>query len=136
MRFGVKGKALAYKVNTEDVEAPHEFSHTIPFPAHMSKFMIKYDAVSKKYYSVATRIYNWDNLITRNLLSLLSSDDLYNWNVVTNLLDYRHESSEKVGFQYVDFEIEGDDIIFLCKGYSKNHCTKQHSLPKAESKHI
>jgi hypothetical protein len=77
--------------------------------------MIKYDEVSKKYYSVATRIYNWDNLITRNLLSLLVSDDLYNWKVATDLLDYRHESSEKVGFQYVDFEFDGDDIIYLCR---------------------
>jgi hypothetical protein len=115
MRFGVKGKAIAYEVDKNDPEAQLTFHRTFSFPAHMSKFMIKYDEVSKKYYSVATRIYNWDNLITRNLLSLLVSDDLYNWKVATDLLDYRHESSEKVGFQYVDFEFDGDDIIYLCR---------------------
>jgi hypothetical protein len=115
MRFGVKGKALAYEVDENNLDAPLKFSHTIPFPAHMSKFMIKYDEVSKKYYSVATRIYNWDNLITRNLLSLLVSDDLYNWRVATDLLDYRHTDPQKIGFQYVCFEIEGDDILFACR---------------------
>lgn len=115
MRFGVKGKAIAYEIDKNDPDAQLTFYRTIPFPAHMSKFMIKYDEVSKKYYSVATRIYNWDNLITRNLLSLLVSNDLYNWEVATDLIDCRHESSEKVGFQYVDFEFEGDDIIYLCR---------------------
>lgn len=115
MRFGVKGKALAYEINTQNPDAPLSFYRTIPFPAHMSKFMIKYDEVSKKYYSVATRIYDWNNLITRNLLSLMVSSDLYNWQVATDIFDYRHEDSQKVGFQYVDFEFDGDDIIFLCR---------------------
>lgn len=120
MRFGVKGKALAYEVNTTNPEAQLTFYRTIPFPAHASKFMIKYDEVSKKYYSVATRIYDWERITTRNLLSLLVSTNLYDWEVVTDILDYRHEDAQKVGFQYADFEFDGDDIIFVCRTAMNN----------------
>ncbi len=116
MRFGnSKGLALAYSVDTENPHAMLEYSRCIEFPAHLSKFMIKYDAVSDKYYSIASRLYDKEKPSTRNLLSLMASDDLNKWEVVTDLLDYRHEDYEKVGFQYVDFEFEGDDIIYLCR---------------------
>jgi len=115
MRFGMWHKVLAYEVNTADPDAPLTYSHLIDFPAHFSKFMIKYDDVSGYYYSVATAAYNPDHPKTRNLLLLLRSSDLATWETVSTLLDYRHEDVTKVGFQYVDFEIEGDDLIFLCR---------------------
>lgn len=114
MRFGEYGYALAYEVNTENHDAPLKYSHLIPFKANFSKFMMKHDDISGKYYSVATRLYD-GNGNARNLLSLMVSDDLKNWNVACDLLDYRHCSQNDVGFQYVDFEFEGDDIIFLCR---------------------
>ena len=115
MRFGKWHKAIAYEVNTENPDAPLTYSHCIDFCANYSKFMIKYDEVSKRYYSVATRAYNAENIRTRNLLSLMSSPDLTHWDVVCDLHDHRHEDVTKVGFQYVDFEIEGDDILYLCR---------------------
>ncbi len=116
MRFGNdKGQALVYKVNAKNPETPLEYSRLINFPAHLSKFMIKYDEVSKKYYSVATRIYDKATPNARNLLSLVSSENLNDWTIVCDLLDGRDEDSAKVGFQYADFEFEGDDIIFLCR---------------------
>lgn len=116
MRFGNDfGKALVYKVNTDDHDAPLEYEKLINFPAHMSKFMIKYDDISKKYYSVATRIYDKTKLNARNLLSLLVSDDLDNWDVACDLMDRRDSNINDIGFQYADFEFEGDDIIFLCR---------------------
>ena len=45
----------------------------------------------------------------------MASSDLKSWRVVCDLIDRRYESIEKIGFQYVDFEIEGDDIIYLCR---------------------
>ena len=36
-------------------------------------------------------------------------------NDVCEIFDYRDQDVEKVGFQYVDFEFEGDDILFLCR---------------------
>lgn len=116
MRFGNdKGYALVYKVNCENHDAPLEYLKCINFPAHLSKFMIKYDTVSKKYYSVATRIYDKTKPNARNLLSFMVSDNLDDWNVICDLFDRRDCDADKVGFQYVDFEFDGDDIIYLCR---------------------
>lgn len=114
MRFGGDRCVLAYKVNTRDPEAALEYSHCIPFPANLSKFTIKYDTVSHKYYSIASRLHEIINT-KRNLLSLMASDDLEHWYVITDLLDYSDQDPEKIGFQYVDFEIEGEDILYLCR---------------------
>ena len=109
------GLVLAYKVNTEDYDAPLEYSHSIKMPCNNAKFIIKYDDASKKYYSIVCRIDCEERAFGRNLLSLMSSADLENWDVVCDLIDKRDEDMKKVGFQYVDFEFEGDDIIFLCR---------------------
>jgi len=114
MRFSKQGHAIVYKVNTEDSEAPLEYSRIMEFPAHLSKFMIKYDDVSKKYYSIGCHIYDYsDNskAWARNMLVLYSSEDLVKWNIVKVLYDYRHVDHMKMGMQYVDFSFEGDDII-------------------------
>ena len=131
MRFGKYHTVIAYEVNTSDPEAPLSYSRCIDFPANYSKFMIKYDEVSGRYYSVATRVYDPELKKARNLLSLLSSRDLVNWEVVCDLFDYRHEDPKKVGFQYVDFSFEGNDIIYLCRTalngahtyHDSNYCT-------------
>lgn len=116
MRFvNDRGYALAYKVDTENRDAPLEYFKCIKFPAHLSKFMIKYDTVSGKYYTIADRIYDKTKLYARNLLSLMSSDDLNEWTVVCDLIDRRDCDHNKVGFQYVDFEFDSEDIIFLCR---------------------
>lgn len=109
------GLVLAYKVNTKDPDAPLTYSHSIKMPCNNAKFMIKYDEVSKKYYSIVSRIDCEERAFGRNLLSLMSSTDLENWDTVCDLIDKRDEDMKKIGFQYVDFEFEGDDIIFLCR---------------------
>jgi hypothetical protein len=50
MRFGGNRSVIAYKVNENNHEAVLEYSHCIPFPANLSKFTIKYDEKSNKYY--------------------------------------------------------------------------------------
>ena len=115
LRFSKYQKVIAYEVDTKDPEAPLTYSRLIDFPANYSKFMIKYDPVSRYYYSIGTRVYTPDMPRARNLLSLLRSADLEHWEVAMDLLDHRHEDVHQVGFQYVDFEIEGDDIRYLCR---------------------
>lgn len=121
MRYDMKrtvpqyGLALAYLVDTDNPDAPLSFSHAIEFPANHSKFMIKRDPVTGVYYSVATRITSPETAFHRTLLSLMASDDLKSWRTVADLLDARGKDPKKNGFQYVDFEIEGDDIIYLCR---------------------
>lgn len=43
------------------------------------------------------------------------SDNLNDWEVLCDLIDRRDKDAHDVGFQYVDFEFDGDDIIFLCR---------------------
>ena len=120
------GRILAYEVNTENPYAPLKYSHAIDFPANLSKFMIKKDDVTGKYISLATRITEPEKFTARNLLSLMVSDDLEHWEVAADIIDKRNENHEKVGLQYVDFEIEGNDIIFLCRT-SMNNANDYHN---------
>lgn len=115
MRFGRYHTAIVYAVNTTDYDTPMTFSRLMNFPANYSKFMIKFDQKSGYYYTVATRVYSSEKNWARDLLSLMRSRDLEKWEIVSDVLDYRDQDSEHIGFQYVDFEIAGEDIIFLCR---------------------
>ena len=43
------------------------------------------------------------------------SRDLVSWKVCGDLIDFRHADPKAVGFQYVDFVIDGDDLIYLSR---------------------
>lgn len=107
------GRAITYRINTDNPDAPPEFHKVIHFPGNHSKFMIRYDEQSKKYYSLVSRILDHESRMNRNLLSLISSPDGENWSLVKDIIDFRNEKD--VAFQYVWFEIEKDDIIFLSR---------------------
>lgn len=116
MRFGKLNTALVYEVNGNDPDAPLTFSRLMPFSANYSKFMIKRDARTGDYYTIGTRVYDPAKTNARDLLSLMRSHDLKTFEVVTDLYDFRAcEDTTHIGLQYVDFEIEGDDIIYLCR---------------------
>lgn len=109
-------KAIVYEVT--DPAAPLSFAGTMDFPANHSKFIIRHDG--ERYYSVATRYFENGERTDRgrpprNLLSLLVSDDLKEWRVARDLIDYRHADMNKHGFQYVDFFFDGEDILYLCR---------------------
>lgn len=129
------GLVLAYKVNTDDPDAPLEYSHAIEFPANNSKFMIKKDTVTNRYYTIATRISDEKSIGHRDLLSLMYSEDMKNWTVACDLYDYRGIDPQNIGLQYADFEIEGDDIIFLlrtamnnARGYHDSNYSTFHKI--------
>ena len=109
------GRVLAYRVDTADPDAPLTYSHAIDLPGNNVKFMIKYDAVSRQYYTIICRIDCAERLAARNLLSLMRSADLEHWELVCDLIDRRDADQTKVGFQYVDFIFEGEDLIWLCR---------------------
>ena len=109
------GLICAYKVDEQNLDAPIAFDRCIEFPANNSKFTILFDEVSKKYYSIANRISDEVNIGARNLLSLLSSDDMEHWTVVKDIIDKTDCDKAKSGFQYVDWIFDGDDIAYLCR---------------------
>ena len=83
----------------------------IDFPGGTSKFSIRYDAVSKRYWSVVND--RREEGIVRNKLVLSSSADLVNWTVGPVLLE--HPDGENVGFQYPEWLMDGDDLIFVSR---------------------
>ena len=115
MRFGMQGKVLAYEVNPDDPHAPLTYYGLLDLDTTYSKFMIKYDPPSGFYWSIISRRHEGCGGNARNLLSLTRSPDLKAWETVEDLLDFRTCNEKEVGFQYVDFEFDGDDIIFLCR---------------------
>lgn len=79
----------------------------------MSKFTVRFDEVSKKYYALVNRV-TTKNVSQRNILTLTSSTDLLHWKIERDLLNYEDnrwpEDDTKVGFQYPDWIFDGDDI--------------------------
>ncbi len=112
------GLALALRGDPSQPGQPLVFSHTLPFPGNLSKFSILYDPVSACYWSIATRI-TGDPIWRRDRLSLLRSRDLSEFTLVCDVLELpdavAREGLEHIGLQYVDFIIEGEDILFVCR---------------------
>jgi len=108
------GLAVVMRVFPEEPERPQKFERVIRFPGNHSKFMIKRDPVTGLYLSLVSYL-DESHPTGRNLLSLIASPDLDNWTKVTDVFDYAHLSEKEVGFQYVDFEIEGEDLLYLSR---------------------
>jgi hypothetical protein len=109
------GRAVVMDVDETDPEAPQRFRRVIPFPGNHSKFIIKRDPKTGLYLSICSRILGRGHEGDRNLLSLVASEDLTGWRVVCDLLDRRGSDPKQIGFQYVDWFFEGDDLLWLCR---------------------
>ena len=105
------GRAIVMKPDGTDPEKRLEFARCIEFPGNHSKFEIHYDEVSGKYLSMVSYLCE-SHPSGRNWLALIASDDLWHWEKVCDLLNYSHLPEKDVGFQYVTFLIEGDDLIY------------------------
>ena len=109
----------------------------INFPGGMSKFTIRWDPVSHLYWTlinpvtkelppttpfdlyVATDVPQI-NPFPRNVLALYVSNDLRTWRACKDLIVddsglSEEKSSAQVGFQYADWQFDGDDIIYLVR---------------------
>ena len=92
----------------------------IDFPGGAKKFSIRKDPKGDGYWSLATIIPEGRSLpaktvpaAVRNMLALVHSNDLRAWEIRCVLLS--HLDAEKHGFQYVDWQFEGNDLIAVCR---------------------
>ncbi len=100
----------------------------IHFVGSEAKFTIRFDPRSQRYWSIGSKItnphsgYAW--LYTphhqRNVLSLTSSTNLREWEERCRLLRFREgqvvtKAESRVGFQYVDWQFDGEDIVAVCR---------------------
>ena len=92
----------------------------IDFPGGGTKFNIRHDDASGLYIALVNNVTNpaWPR--QRNVLSLSVSSDLINWRLVHTLMRDQSgltppDSARLTGFQYVDWQFDGDDIIYLVR---------------------
>ncbi|MFD1628467.1 exo-alpha-sialidase [Pseudopedobacter beijingensis] len=90
----------------------------IKFPGGGKKFTIHFDKKSKRYLAIVNYVpaefrgkVQLDRI--RNTQALVSSPDLKNWTVHQVLL--QHQDTKKHGFNYVDWEFQGKDIVFVSR---------------------
>jgi hypothetical protein len=83
----------------------------IDFPGGNTKFTIRYDPVSRRYWSLVNPQKNPP--AQRNILALTSSSDLRHWTIASVIL--QNPDTEKTAFQYVDWQFDGSDIIAVSR---------------------
>ncbi len=93
-------------------------------PSSISKFTVRYDEASGKYFSLVSTVTVDQNDAhahnQRNVLSLIVSEDLVNWSFVCTVLVDRDMINSSLSryvhaFQYVDFVIDGDSIHLVVR---------------------
>jgi len=98
------------------------FKQFIDFPGGQTKFVIRPDAQSGYYISLSNPC-TPEYPSARNVLVFSYSQDLFNWKVGPTLLYddtgfNETMSAQFTGFHYVDWQFDGEDIIYLIRtGY-------------------
>lgn len=91
----------------------------VDFPSGgSSKFSVRYDEPSARYWSLTNNRDQPGDV--RNVLELVSSPNLIDWTKEATVL--WHPDPDNVGFQYADWQVEGNDIVFASRtAYDNAH---------------
>ncbi|MBO9728344.1 MAG: exo-alpha-sialidase [Chitinophaga sp.] len=118
--YRVNGNEKAAIINVSDDGKTISFNPAtgfIDFPGGCKKFSIRYDSLSHRYWTISNyvpAVFKGGNPErTRNTAALMSSTDLKTWEVRGIVL--HHPDVEKHGFQYVDFQFDGKDMIAVSR---------------------
>jgi hypothetical protein len=126
------GKAAIIEISENGKEAVFDSDRGfIDFPGGAKKFTIRYDPVSKMYWTLSNPVLpqhkDPDPGRVRNAVALMRSPDLRQWEIRCIVL--YHPDVDKHGFQYLDWLIEGDDIIAVSRtayGWGLSGAPRQH----------
>ncbi len=97
------------------------------FPYTKSKFSLVYEESLGLYISIVS-LATMNNTNQRNVLGLVVSEDLYDWEVVSVLLTDRQMLNDTYsmwahGFQYVDFVISDNKLYFVIReAFGDSYC--------------
>jgi len=112
-----KGAILQYKEDT----ARLTFIQFVEFPGGMSKFTIRKDPLTHIYITLSNNVTDQTNSNQRNILAFSYSKDLIQWKTFNDPLLHDdtgftwQDSMKYTGFQYVDWQFDGDDIIYTTR---------------------
>ena len=88
-----------------------------PMPGAISKFTVRWDDRSNRYWSLVNHVPDpgWTSvgLRSRNTVQLISSPDLRSWEHGPVALT--HPDDQVHAFQYIDWIVDGDDILFVSR---------------------
>ena len=92
----------------------------IDFPGGMTKFTIRFDPETGRYLTLSNNNPNPSQPSRRTVLSLHTSEDLVHWDHKLTLLEDDQglpyeQSVQLTGFQYVDWQFDGDDILYIVR---------------------
>ncbi|HZL53639.1 MAG TPA: hypothetical protein VFC37_22110, partial [Terracidiphilus sp.] len=95
------------------------FEGLVDFPGGATKFTIRYDKVSQRYWTLSNPalkqypLSSTNPASVRNTLVLMSSQDLHHWEIERVVLS--HPDPKMYAFQYVDWQFDGRDIIAVSR---------------------
>ncbi|WP_298708930.1 sialidase family protein [Chitinophaga sp.] len=133
-RSSLDEKAAIVRISADGRRAAFDAGKDfIPFPGGSKKFVIRFDEKSGRYWTLANIIpqsfrdqYPKRNPATfRNTLALMSSADLRSWQ--THEIVLQHPDVLHHGFQYVDWQFEGNDMIVLSRTAFGEGAGKAHN---------
>ena len=114
-------RAVIVKVHDEGARISFDpESGFIDFPGGGSKFTIRHDEATGVYLALVNNVTDPAWTSQRNILSLSVSEDLVNWRLVGTLMRdgsglSAEDSARLTGFQYVDWQFDGEDLIYLVR---------------------
>ena len=113
---GPGGKAAVVQISDDGTTASFDPENGfIDFPGGAKKFSIRFDSQSQVYWSLVNPVTSVARLqqknagSIRNTLALMRSTDLKQWEMRCILL--HHPDVARHGFQYPDWQFDGDDLI-------------------------
>jgi hypothetical protein len=110
-------KAALVRIDAEGIATFDELNDFVPFPGGAKKFTIRFDPASKFYWTLASEAPDDPSKDTpasfRNRLILSRSKDLRSWEIRATVLS--NPDVTKHGFQYVDWQFDGDDLVAVCR---------------------
>ncbi len=114
------GRAAMVEVKENGRKVEFTPDNFIKFPGGQCKFVIRKDQSTGTYWAILNNNTNGKEANQRNVLSLYASKDLRNWDHAKTLLEDDQGLSEKesiklTGFQYPDWQFDGNDIIYLSR---------------------
>jgi hypothetical protein len=126
------GKAAVIRISKDGRQAAFDpETDFIDFPGGAKKFTIRYDPVSKAYWTLSNAVLprhkDPDPSRVRNAVALMRSSDLRRWEIRCIVL--YHPDVNRHGFQYLDWLFDGEDIIAASRtayGQGADAAPRQH----------
>lgn len=105
-------KAAIVRISDDGTTATFDPANDfIDFYGGAAKFTIRYDAMSRRYWSLVNKQAN--PTAYRNRVALVSSVDLRNWQIEDMILE--HPDPVYHAWQYIDWLIADNDMIFVSR---------------------